>query len=176
MGVRGLFVTGTDTDVGKTWVSCLAVRQLREAGHSVGVYKPACSGATTAGDGLPVWEDVRELAAASEMSVPDSRICPQRFTAPLAPPVAAAREGLQVDSGLLRSGAAWWRGRADCLVVEGVGGLLCPLTGDEVVADVAADLGFPLLIVARGGLGTINHALLTLESAQRAGWSCAGLS
>ena len=175
MTMRGLFVTGTDTDVGKTYVTSLIVRELREDGVPVGVYKPVCTGADNRPNGEPAWRDIDELCRAIGGTDRHDRICPQRFRAPVAPPVAAGLEDRQVDSVLLRTGAAWWQDRVDMLVVEGVGGLLCPLTDEETVADLSRDLGFPLIIVARLGLGTINHTLLTVEVAQRRRLPLAGI-
>ena len=172
--MKGLFVTGTDTDVGKTWISCLIARELAAGGHRVGVYKPACSGSCDDGEG-EYWPDLRALAASLSPDVPLDRICPQRFKEPLAPPVAAAQAGRSVDARLLRDGVAWWTNECDVLIIEGVGGLLCPLTDDETIADFAADLGFPLLTVARPNLGTINHTLLTLEACRTRALSIAGV-
>ena len=107
--------------------------------------------------------------------MPLDAVCPQRFRAPLAPPVAARQEGRTVDSELLRRGADWWRDRADVLVVDGAGGLLSPLTQTESVADLARDLGFPLILVARPGLGTINHTLLTVQVLRAAKVRVAGV-
>ena len=84
-------------------------------------------------------------------------------------------EGNSIDSRLLRRGAAWWDDRVDILLVEGIGGLLCPITETESIADLAADLEFPLLVVARANLGTINHTLMTLEIAERRGLTVAGV-
>ena len=165
MNTGGLFVTGTDTGVGKTYVASLIARELVAAGLKVGAYKPVCSGSDDRG----VWRDVESLSAAIGDNFPLERICPQRFTAPLAPPVAARREGLHVDSHLLRTGARWWQDRVELLLVEGVGGLLCPLTDEETVADLASDLGFPLVVVAHMALGTINHTLMTIEVAKHRG-------
>jgi dethiobiotin synthetase len=103
------------------------------------------------------------------------RICPQRFQAPLAPPVAARLEARQVDPELLRSGIKWWQERAEFIVVEGAGGLLSPMTETESVADLAVSFGFPLVVVARASLGTINHTLLTLEAARARGLIVAGI-
>lgn len=174
LNVPGLFVTGTDTGVGKTFVSVLIAEQLRAEGVRVGAYKPACSGAIEAPSG-PTWEDVEALHAATGGAFARERICPQPFLAPLAPPVAARQEGKAVDPALLRTGARWWSGQCDFLLVEGAGGLLCPLTEEETFADLAADLGLPLLVVARATLGTINHTLLTTEAAQRRGLRVAGV-
>ena len=170
----GLFVTGTDTDVGKTYVTALLAEHLRAGGQTVGVYKPACSGAETF-HGESVWADVEALRSAAGLTTADDDlICPQRFRDPLAPPVAAAAEGRTVDAGLLAAGARGWAGRCDVLLVEGAGGLLCPLADGVTVLDVAADLGFPLLVVARAGLGTVNHTLLTLAAAKTRGVPVAG--
>jgi len=175
MNTRGLFITGTDTDVGKTYVAALIAQQLTADGISVGAYKPACSGSELDEAGRPIWRDVEILAGAIGTKESCERICPQCFAAALAPPVAAQREGRVVDTRLLRDGARWWDGRVDVLIVEGVGGWLCPISENETVADVAADLGYPVLIVARLGLGTINHTLLTIESIKRRGLSVAGI-
>jgi dethiobiotin synthetase len=174
MMTRGLFITGTDTGVGKTHVAAMICREARVAGVRVGAYKPACSGSVGAGGG-PTWEDVERLFDALGGEFDRGRICPQRFAAPLAPHVAARLEGGRVDEALLRSGAAWWSGRVDLLVVEGAGGLLSPISERDSVADVARDLGFPLIVVARLGLGTINHTLLTLEAAASRGLTVAGI-
>ena len=162
--MRGLFVTGTDTDVGKTYVSSIILRELIAAGHSVGVSKPACSGAVFEA-GETRWPDLDQLADAAGLSDIDL-ICRQRFQASLAPPVAARLEGRQPDLSAMQDNLLAWESRADIVVFEGVGGLLCPLTDKDSVADFATWVGFPLLIVARLGLGTINHTLLTIEAAK----------
>ena len=165
VSTRALFITGTDTDVGKTYVTSLLVRELIAAGVNVGACKPVCSGSNAGPDG-PTWSDVEELFTAMEGRFPRERICGQAFTAPLAPPVAARLEGRTVDERQLHSTVQWWTGRVDLLLIEGVGGLLCPLTEDKTIADFAATLNVPLLIVARASLGTINHTLLTIEVAR----------
>lgn len=175
MSCPGLFVTGTDTEVGKTYVTALIAHSLRKEGVRVGAYKPVCSGGETGLDGRLVWPDIETLAEAIDGRDATERICPQRFVAPLAPPVAARLEDRSIDADLLRRGRDWWNDRADFLLVEGVGGLLCPLTEEETVADLAADLGYPLIVVARLGLGTINHTLLTVEVAQSRGLKVAGI-
>lgn len=173
--LAGLFVVGTDTDVGKTYLTARIARQLLDAGTSVGVYKPACSGAEPSGDRTPVWGDVETLSAALDHRFPRERICPQTFRAPLAPPVAARLEHREVDENLLREGINWWRGRVDVLLIEGIGGLLCPVSDHKTVCDLAEQWKFPLLVVARLGLGTINHTLLTVEVAQNRGLNVAGI-
>jgi dethiobiotin synthetase len=172
--LRGLFITGTDTGVGKTHLATRIIAALRAQGWRVGAYKPVASGSKDGADG-PVWSDLEQLHGALAGEFERERICPQRFNAPLAPPVAARREGKTVDAAILRSGFDWWRERADFLVVEGAGGLLSPLTETECVADLAASFGLPLIIVARLSLGTINHTLLTIEAAQSRNLAIAGI-
>ena len=176
----GLFVTGTDTGVGKTHVASLIARQLSSDGVRVGVYKPVCSGALFDEHGRARWDDIDRLRDAVRGNWPDSGlsdevICPQRFFAPLAPPLAARLEGRCVDVEQLRRGADWWTGRAEVLIVEGAGGLLSPVSETQDVADLARDISYPLVVVARCGLGTINHSLLTVEAARRRGLQVVGI-
>jgi dethiobiotin synthetase len=176
----GLFVTGTDTEVGKTHVVSLIVRQLGASGIRVGVYKPVCSGAVLDAHGRARWDDIDRLREAVrgdwlDGELTDEAICPQRFLVPLAAPLAARAEGRVVDVEYLRHGAAWWTGRADILIVEGAGGLLSPVTESTTVAELARDIGYPLIVVARCGLGTINHSLLTIDVARRRGLVVAGI-
>jgi dethiobiotin synthetase len=174
--IPGLMIVGTDTNVGKTYVSCAIARQLIKEGTQTGVYKPACSGSLIEDEtGAPYWEDVELLAQAIDRKYPIEQICPQRFHAPLAPPVAAQKEGTKVDEALLRQGVLWWQDQAEFLIVEGVGGILCPLSENLLVIDFAAALNFPILIVSRAGLGTINHSLMTIEVLQKRGLHIAGL-
>jgi len=172
---RGLFVTGTDTGVGKTHVAAMIVRELRSAGIRVGAFKPACSGSEQDQSGADVWDDIRRLQAALGMVASQDDICPQRFRAPLAPPVAARAESRIVDLQAIDAALTRWGNRADAVVIEGVGGWLCPLTEDATFADWAAGWGFPVLIVSRLGLGTINHSLLTIESVRSRGLTAAGV-
>jgi len=167
--VYGLFITGTSTEVGKTYVAAMIARALVRAGHRVGVYKPVASGCRPVGNQL-VSADAELLWEAAGR--PDSleRVCPQRFVAPLAPPRAAAAEEKRVDRDLLRSGLEFWRASSDIVLVEGAGGLMSPLSGDnsnvDYNADLAVDLGLPLVIVSANELGTINATLQTLITAR----------
>ena len=158
---RGLFITGTGTGVGKTQVAATIVRELVAAGHRVGVYKPAESGCRREGDEL-VASDARTLWEAAGQPGELVHVCPQRYEAPLAPHLAARAEGRTLDAELLRSGIDYWQQRSDVIVVEGAGGLMSPLSDEEYVADLASDLGFPLVVVARNALGTIHETLSTL--------------
>lgn len=163
--MKTLLVTGTDTGVGKTWFASALVRALRAAGRQVGAYKPACSGAEQTGSGGTTWADVEALyRAMGRPEIPLDAVCPQRFLAPLAPPLAARLEGKEVDRGLLTAALEWWRGKADIVVIEGAGGLHCPMTEDATLADLATEWSAPTIVVAANRLGTINHTLLTLEA------------
>jgi len=172
----GLFVTGTDTGVGKTYVGAMIARELRRAGFRVGVYKPAASGCRRQG-GKRVSDDAVALWEAAGRPGSLERVCPQRFLAPLAPHLAALEEGQRLDSKLLREGLEYWRRRSEVIVVEGAGGLMSPLGEEEYVADLAHDFGFPLIVVARNALGVINQTLQTLIAAAafRDGLEVAGI-
>lgn len=162
--VPGLFITATDTEVGKTYVAALIARALREAGYRVGVYKSAASGCRVE-DGVLVSGDALELWEAAGRPGTLDRVCPQRFAAPLAPHLAAKAEGKELDPTLLRDGINYWINRSDIILVEGAGGLMSPLGDDEYVADLAYDFAYPLVVVTRNVLGTINHTLQTLIAA-----------
>ncbi|MEQ8847140.1 dethiobiotin synthase [Botrimarina sp.] len=160
----GLFITGTGTEVGKTHVAALIAKRLVSDGVRVGVYKPAASGCRREG-GVLLSDDALELWQAAGRPESLELVCPQRFEAPLAPPVAAHLENRRVDPELLRAGAAAWRGRCDVLLVEGAGGLMSPLSDDDYNADLAIDLGYPLVVVAANRLGVINDTLQTVITA-----------
>lgn len=171
---RGLFITGTDTGVGKTVVTAALAIVLRRRGVNVGVMKPVATGCVRRREGL-VSEDAEFLAEAADAPEPLHEICPLRLAEPLAPTVAAARAGLTLDLALVME--AWRRLRAahDVMLVEGIGGLLCPVTPKASAADLAKWLGLPVLIVARAALGTINHVALTVEAARARKIEIAGI-
>ncbi len=173
--MKTLLVTGTDTDVGKSWISCALLQQLLQQGISVGAYKPVCSGVMTDANGRRVWSDLERLAAAAGWTGSRNQICPQRFDAAVAPNVAAALENRTVDDALLDSGLQRWRPFVTHTVVEGAGGLLCPLSDQSSVADFAVRINGPVLIVAANKLGVINHTLLTVEAARHRGLQVAGV-
>lgn len=162
--VPGLFITGTDTNVGKTYVGALIARQLKAAGHQVGVYKPVASGCRQEAGQL-VSDDALSLWQAAGSPDELERVCPQRFVAPLAPHLAARAEGRRLDESRLLAGLEYWCERSDVVLVEGAGGLMSPLGDDTCMADLARDCGFPLLVVARNALGAINQTLQTLIAA-----------
>jgi dethiobiotin synthetase len=175
VSTKGLFVTATDTGVGKTYLTSLIARSLPRDQVRVGAYKPVCSGAEISAEGGCYWSDIKKLTDAIGGDVDPLRVCPQRLKAPLAPPVAARIERVSLDFAAMKTAADWWLGRVDVLLIEGVGGLLCPLTEDKTIADLAVALGYPLVVVARAGLGTINHTLLTIEAARHRGLQVAGV-
>jgi dethiobiotin synthetase len=161
---NGLFITGTGTGVGKTYVAALIARALRAAGVRVGVYKPVASGCDSTADGL-VSPDATSLWEAAGRVGGIERVCPQMFAAPLAPHLAARAEGKRVDRKLLRGGIEYWREMSDIVLVEGAGGLMSPISDDDYNADLAAELGHPLVVVAANELGVINATLQTLITA-----------
>lgn len=168
---HGLFLTGTDTGVGKTLVSAALAYLLAQTGVRVGVVKPFESGVS---DPANLGEDGRLLRWASGSQDEIDRITPYRLREPLAPSLAARREGVDIDWPYVIETVRAGYDRCDFQLVEGAGGLLVPLAGTRLVADLARELGWPLIIVARAGLGTINHTLLTLESATSRGLKVAG--
>jgi dethiobiotin synthetase len=168
MSLPGLFVVGTDTGVGKTFVASSMARTWVASGHRVGVLKPVSSGAEVR-DGELWSPDAAGLIDAVGGGIPHERVAPIVFEEPLAPPVAARLRGVLLSSieveRKVALAMAWWADRAEVMVVEGVGGLLCPIAEGMTVADLAVILDYPLLVVAHRGLGTLNHTLLTVEAA-----------
>jgi dethiobiotin synthetase len=162
---RGLFVTGTDTEVGKTYVATLVAAQLFASGKRVGVYKPVASGCRADGPAGLVSDDAERLWQAAGRPGKLEQVCPQCFAAPLSPPRSAQTEGRTVNRELLRSGLNHWLAASELLIIEGAGGLLAPASDEDSMADLAAEFGFPLVVVAANRLGTINHTLLTIEAA-----------
>jgi dethiobiotin synthetase len=158
--MNGIFITGADTDVGKTWFSVALIRSLRKSVTRVGAYKPVASGVTDGSD-----SDANRLWEATGQLESLKLVCPQSFVAPLAPPLAASLEARQVDESLLWTGVGAWSERCDFLVVEGAGGLLSPLTFETTNADLAVKLGWPIAIVVANRLGAVNQALMTYEVA-----------
>lgn len=166
--MRGCFVTGTGTEVGKTVVAAAIARTAVEAGERVAVFKPAVSGLdeAAAGDAEPDHELLRRAADSAQS---DDEVAPYRYTPPVSPHLAAELAGETIDPAAIRERARAAAAKADRLVVEGVGGFLVPLTLGYLVRDFARDLGMPVVIAADPGLGTINHSLLTIEAVRAVG-------
>lgn len=167
--MRGLFVTGTDTGVGKTIVSAALLAAMTAEGEPVRAHKPAVTGLDEKLDDMEAgaWPADHELLAAVSGMAP-ADVAPLRYGPAVSPHLAAVLTGQRVDPAELLA-AARAAGGKGTLVLEGVGGLLTPLAQDFTVCDLAAALDLPLLIAARPGLGTINHTLLTIRAARDAG-------
>ena len=158
--MSALFVTGTDTNVGKTFVSCALIAALRARGRRVAVMKPVETGV----ESEPL--DALALRTAAADPAPLDVICPVRLRAPLAPSVAARLEGRTLDPERLVQNVLSRSAEADVLLVEGAGGLLVPIAGRFTFADLARRCALPLLLVAANRLGTVNHAALTARVAE----------
>ena len=175
--IRGVFVTGTDTGIGKTAVACALAAWGCRRGYDVGVMKPVASGGRRRHHGRRRWvsDDALRLIEASGVSDPWPLVNPVCFRDPLAPWTAALREGRPSGVAAMRKAFTILAGRHDALIVEGAGGWLVPLDARTMMADVAAAFGLPVLLVVRPGLGTLNHTLLTLEAIRRRRLRCAGV-
>ena len=161
---QGIFITRTDTGVGKTFFACGLAELLKQSGYKVGVMKPAETGCDQS-DGKLMPQDALALKEASGCEIPLEKICPYQLREPLAPSVAAEREGLIIDIDRLMSVYNEISSTHDITVVEGAGGLLVPLLPSYTFADLARVLKLPIVVVAANRLGAINHLLLTLEQA-----------
>ena len=165
---RIIFISGTDTGIGKTWVATALVRALRASGLRVAVRKPAESGCERV-DGVLVATDAEALRATAASDETIEVICPLRLAEPLAPGIAARRAGETLDVDAFVVATLERAAEVDMLLVEGAGGLLVPLMGRLSCADLALRLDAELLIVVGARLGAINHALLTEAAALAAG-------
>ncbi|MEQ1879560.1 MAG: dethiobiotin synthase [Burkholderiales bacterium] len=170
---RGLFVTGTDTGVGKTLVAAALLRAFASRGLRAIGMKPVAAGALRSSGGL-VNEDVEALALASSVKAPRDLVNPYCFEPAMAPHLAAEKLGQSVEMAPIVTAYAALAQLADRVIVEGAGGLLVPLNGREDFADLARALGLPLVLVVGMRLGCLNHALLTAEVAAKRGLTLAG--
>jgi dethiobiotin synthetase len=162
--VRGVFVTGTGTEVGKTVVAAVIARSRTAAGERVAVFKPAVSGLDERGE--PDHSLLRRAAGSPQS---DDEIAPYRYGPPVSPHLGAELAGETIDRERLLQAAKAAADGADFLTCEGVGGLLVPLTLGYLVRDLARELALPVVIAALPGLGTINHTLMTVECARAVG-------
>jgi dethiobiotin synthetase len=181
----GIFVTGTGTEVGKTVVAAVLARSLADHGASVAVFKPALTGM----DEFPDYDEAATKAAGSVVGLPDQailrlaarssqtddEIAPYRFDPPMSPHLAAGLAGVEIDPDRVMAKARAAADGVDAIICEGVGGLLVPLAPSWNVRSCAVELGYPLVVVAPPGLGTINHTLLTVESARSVGLKVAAI-
>jgi len=173
MNARGIFVTGTDTGVGKTVVACALARGLVRRGHRVGVLKPVASGSERTPAGLRN-EDALALLGCANLGQGYESANPYCFEPPISPHIAADEAGISID--LRRIGDVYRSiaRQADWIVVEGAGGWLAPLSGRDSMADLPQALGIPALLVIGLRLGCLNHAALTREAIARSGVRFAG--
>ena len=167
---RGLFVTGTDTGVGKTVVAALLLRALGETRRAVGM-KPVAAGLA---DGESLNADVRSLIAAGNVDAPLADINPFSFAPPIAPELAARAAGTVIDLDIIEAAYSRLAARADAVIVEGAGGVLVPLTRRTDMLDIPRRLGIPVLLVVGIRLGCLNHALLSALAVNARGLPLAG--
>lgn len=166
---NALFITGTDTGVGKTFFTCALAAYLKASGYRVGVMKPAETGCIDRNGRLYAEDaDFLKQASGSEQSI--EQVCPYRLPEPLAPSIAAERAGVKISVDHLLDGLGDIKSAHDITLVEGAGGLMVPLLPSYTFADFASVAKLPVIVVAANKLGVINHLLLTLEHA-----SCKGL-
>ena len=171
--MKGLFVTGTDTGIGKTLVSAALLHALAQQGARCAGMKPVSAGFVES-NGRWVNDDVETLKAAASVQVPDALINPCALREPLAPHIAAEHEGRLIDIDAIRGAAISIAALADIVIVEGVGGFRVPLTNTFDTADLAAELALPIVLVVGLRLGCLNHALLTAEAIRARGLALAG--
>jgi dethiobiotin synthetase len=167
---KGIFVTGTDTGVGKTVVSAALAWTLKKSGKRVAVIKPVQTGTNSGG-----LIDIEFTQRVIRTNYPLDEVCPYRFSFPLAPSVASRIAGEKIDLRKINSAFHNLSLNNDIVIVEGAGGLLVPITDNYLMSDLAHDLGLHLIIVTRPNLGTLNHTLLTTESANHRGLKILGI-
>lgn len=171
--MKGFFVTGTDTEIGKTWCSLGLIARLQQDGHCVTTMKPVASGCESTSEGLRN-DDALKLQAQASLSQPYERINPFAFAPAIAPHIAAAEAGVRIDIDAVADTARELGNQCDYMVIEGVGGWQVPLNEQDNVADMAARLDLPVILVVGLRLGCINHALLTAESIRARGCNLVG--
>lgn len=172
--IPGLFITATDTEVGKTVVAGAIADWFKRRRFRVGVCKPVATGCKHVREGL-VSEDSEFLAHCADAVAPLDIICPQRFVEPLAPAVALERAGRKLDWEAIDRALGEISGQSDVMIVEGIGGVMVPMDGKILLRDIIQWLGLAAVVVARPGLGTINHTLLTLDALRAANIPIAGV-
>jgi dethiobiotin synthetase len=173
LSARGVFITGTDTGVGKTVVACALVRGLRARGLKVAVLKPVASGSQVTSEGLRN-ADALALAESAGYEGPYEELNPYCFEPPISPHIAAKEAGIEIDTSRIRHIYDLLAARSDWVVVEGAGGWFAPLNARQTMADLAWALTVPALLVVGLKLGCLNHAHLTREGIEGHGVSFAG--
>src|SRR5215207_6177146 len=171
--LRGVFVTGTGTGVGKSVLAASICAALAARGEKVAAFKPVITGLDERDGDWPLDDELLAKHASAGQS--REEVSPHRFGPPVSPHLAAEMAGEQIEPLALAREARERAEKADALVCEGIGGLMVPLAGGFVVRDLAVELDLPLVIAAQTGLGTINHTLLTIEAARAAGLNVTGV-
>ena len=166
---QGYFITGTDTGVGKTTVSCALLHAFAAQGHKAVGMKPVAAGSENG-----QWPDVEWLRAASNVNATRQQINPYAFDPPIAPHIAAQQAGMEIDLAVIHRAYQELSATADIVIVEGTGGFLVPLNPRQTGADLAQTLNLPVILVVGMRLGCLNHALLTAQAIKTAGLSLAG--
>lgn len=172
---KGFFVAGTDTGIGKTVASCALLHAFAARGCTVTGMKPVAAGSE---NGL--WQDVENLKAASNISLPQPLINPYAFDEPIAPHIAAQQIGIRIDPEVIRQSCEKLQAAAEVTIVEGVGGFRVPLSSSNAsggrydTGDLARMLELPVILVVGMRLGCLNHALLTAQAIESAGLKLAG--
>jgi len=172
--IPGLFITATDTEVGKTVVAGAIADWFRRRGSRVAVLKPVASGCSSRREGL-VSEDAEFLATCADARFPLDLICPNRYFEPVTPGLAAERTGVPVDFDAVQRSIDLMSPHSDVMIVEGAGGLFAPLSETVCVIDMITWLQLPAVVVARPTLGTINHTVLTVEALRARGVKVVGV-
>lgn len=171
--MAGIFVTGTDTDVGKTRIALGLMAALRQRGMQVAAMKPVAAGCERTGQGLRN-DDALKLSAQSSVSIPYRTLNPYAFEPAIAPHIAAQMQGVTMTLDVLQRACAEIEPQADVVIVEGAGGWLVPVNAQETLADFASALKFPVVLVVGMRLGCINHTLLTAQAIRASGLRLAG--
>ncbi len=166
---RGYFVTGTDTGIGKTTISCALLHAFSAQGCKVVGMKPVAAGIENGH-----WSDVQQLLAASNIHAVREHINPYAFDAPISPHIAARQAGADIDLDVILQAYRVLSSQADIVIVEGVGGFLVPINSQQNGADLANILNLPVILVVGMRLGCLNHALLTAQAIHVVGLSLAG--
>lgn len=171
---NGFFVTGTDTEVGKTLVSGAIIVKLRAQGINAIGFKPVVAGTYQDATGKTLNEDVETLRVASSLGSHEPSLCPYVLDQPAAPHLVAARQGINLEMGVMMQAFSNIQNQADCVVVEGAGGFLIPLNDHEDLSAFAKEIHLPIILVVGMKLGCLNHALLTYEAIKARNLNMAG--
>ncbi|MER2514412.1 MAG: dethiobiotin synthase [Nitrosomonas ureae] len=166
---QGYFITGTDTGVGKTTISCALLQAFAAQGNKVAGMKPIAAGSENG-----KWLDVEQLLAASNINATRQHINPYAFDPPVSPHIAAQQTGVEIDLTVIHQAYQKLSSKADIVIVEGAGGFLVPINQRQTGADLAKLLNLPVILVVGMRLGCLNHALLTAQAIRAAGLTLAG--